>query len=323
LAYIHTSFKSLKSEKVINAIFNEPNSIISGMNVFRVFHDVKRLRLYNFGGRKGIGQDISYQSFFGKNVEDGIKQLEQGTLKKNNAFGSGFTSGEKVTIGCSVKGKVWAYLRGNLKELNDWCENLGSILTNNNINPNTVLKNTIIPIVITTRPTHTLPISVDWNSEIYRHPEHRYSFKIKQNEKTYELSDSELNIIDTDIENPIKFSWDCDDLSIVFEILLGTKLLDGRAVPDCKIIRIGNADASVNFGSKVEKIEEFLNEFHPIIFFINHFKILPISTYPHSTPFPPPRKSPIPKSPNLKLTPIHQSISALILFSPSHHYYTL
>lgn len=267
LAYIHTSFKSLKSEKLINAIFNEPNSIISGMNVFRVFHDVKRLRLYNFGGRKGIGQDISYQSFFGKNVEDGIKQLEQGTLKKNNAFGTGYTSGEKVSIGCSVKGKVWAYLRGNLKELNDWCENLGSILINDTINPNIFLKNTIIPTVITTRPIDTLPIAVDWNAEIYKHPEHRYSFKTKSNQKIYDLSNSELNVIDTNVENPIKFSWDCDDLSIEFEIILGTKLLEGESVPDCKILKIGNPDATVTYGSKQANIEDFLNEFYPVIFF--------------------------------------------------------
>ncbi|MFD2586751.1 MULTISPECIES: DEAD/DEAH box helicase [Flavobacteriaceae] len=267
LAYVHTSFKSLKSEKLINAIFDEPNSIINGMNVFRVFHDVKRLRLYNFGGRKGIGQDISYQSFFGKNVEDGIKQLEQGTLKKNNTFGTGYKSGEQVSIGCSVKGKVWAYLRGNLKELNDWCENLGSVLINPNINPNIFLKNTIIPTVIVNRPTHTLPITLDWNAEIYRHPEHRFLFKVKNSQKTYDLSYSELNIVDSNIEKPIKFSWDCDDLSIEFEIILGTKLVDGISTPDCKIVRIGNTDATVSYGSKVEKIEDFLNEFYPVIFF--------------------------------------------------------
>lgn len=267
LAYVHTSLSSFKSDKLVNAIFNDQNSIISGMNVFRVFHDVKRLRLYNFGGRKGIGQDISYQSFFGKNVEDGIKQLEQGTLKKNNAFGTGYTSGEKVSIGCSVKGKVWAYLRGNLKELNDWCENLGSILINQSINPNIFLKNTIIPEIITSRPTNTLPISADWNSEIYRHPENKYSFKLNSNGKTYDLSNSELNIIDSKVENPIKFSWDCDDLSIEFEIILGTKLIEGNPIPDCKILRISAADAIVSYGTKEARIEEFLNEFYPILYF--------------------------------------------------------
>jgi len=267
LAYVHTSLSSFNSEKLIDSIFRGQNSIISGMNVFRVFHDVKRLRLYNFGGRKGIGQDISYQSFFGKNVEDGIKQLEQGTLKKNNAFGTGYKSGEKVSIGCSVKGKVWAYLRGNLKELNDWCEKLGSVLIDQNINPNLFLKNTIIPEVIISRPTNTLPIAIDWNAEIYRHPEHRYNFKVKSNGKNYDLSYSELNIIDTKIESPIRFSWNCDDLSIEFELILGTKVLEGNLLPDCKIVRIGNTDATVNYGSKVEKIKEFFNEFPPIIFF--------------------------------------------------------
>ena len=267
LAYVHTSLSSFNSEKLIDAIFGKQNSIINGMNVFRVFHDVKRLRLYNFGGRKGIGQDISYQSFFGKNVEDGIKQLEQGTLKKNNAFGTGYKAGEKISIGCSVKGKVWAYLRGNLKELIDWCENLGSILIDQNINPNLFLKNTIIPEIIIIRPPNTLPITIDWNAEIYRHPEHRYNFKVKSIGKTYDLSYSDLNIIDTKIESPIRFSWNSDDISIEFELLLGTKLLEGNSVPDCKIVRIGNADASVNYGNKIKNITEFLNDYPPIIFF--------------------------------------------------------
>ena len=267
LAYVHSSFGSFKTEKLINAIFNEQSSIINGMDVFRVFHNVQRLRLYNFGGRKGIGQDISYQSFFGKNVEDGIKQLEQGTLKKNNAFGTGYKSGEQISIGCSVKGKVWAYLRGNLKELNDWFENLGSILTNEKINPNVVLKNTIIPVIITSRPKNTLPIIVDWNPEIYKHPEHRYSFKLKNNEKSYDLSFSELNVIDSKVEQPIRFSWDCDDSSIEFEIVLGTKLLEGSQMPHCKIVKISHGDATVSYGTKEAKIEEFLNEFYPIIYF--------------------------------------------------------
>ena len=129
------------------------------MDMFKIFHDVKRLTLYNVGARKGTGRDISFQSFFGKGVQDGLKLLEQGTLIKNNVFGVGFKDGEKISLGCSVKGKVWSYLRGNLNELTEWCQKIGDVLENPAINPNTVLENTLVPVVIDERPDVT-PIAI-------------------------------------------------------------------------------------------------------------------------------------------------------------------
>ena len=115
------------------------------MDVFKIFNEIKRLSVYNFGGKKGIGKDITFQSFFGCGVQDGLKLLEQGTLIKNNIFGIGFKDGEKITLGCSVSGKVWSYLRGNLSELTEWCKNIGEIITYRSIDPNTVLKHTLFP----------------------------------------------------------------------------------------------------------------------------------------------------------------------------------
>ena len=111
--FVNTSIKGLSKDKLIEAVFNTQasKSKIIGMNVFRVFHDVKRLTLFNVGARKGLGQDITFQNFIGKAVQDGIKSLEQGTIIKNNFFGVGYKEGEKISLGCSVSGKIWSYLR--------------------------------------------------------------------------------------------------------------------------------------------------------------------------------------------------------------------
>ncbi|KAA6334004.1 UvrABC system protein B [termite gut metagenome] len=78
--FINTSIKGLDSKRMLDSLFDGNVIKIDGMNVFRVFHNVKRLSLYNVGARKGIGRDITFQSYFGKDVQDGIKLLEQGTL---------------------------------------------------------------------------------------------------------------------------------------------------------------------------------------------------------------------------------------------------
>ena len=98
----------------MNAIFGEGNtSQVTGMNVFRIFHNVNRLSLYNVGTRKGIGQDITFQSYFGLKVfKNGIKLLEQegGALLLRITFSAlDCKRGEKISLGCSVKGKIWSY----------------------------------------------------------------------------------------------------------------------------------------------------------------------------------------------------------------------
>lgn len=162
---------------MINAIFGESFSLIDGMDVFKIFHDVKRLTLYNVGAKKGIGRDVTFQSFFGRGVQDGIDQLIQGTLIKNNVFGIGFKDGRSISLGCSVKGKIWSYLRGNLDELTKWFQEIGSIIINPNIDSNTVLENTLIPEIIVSKPMVT-PISVEWHQKMFEFAQNRYQMII-------------------------------------------------------------------------------------------------------------------------------------------------
>jgi len=117
LIFVNSTFKNFKIEKLLKVIFGSKLLQFEGEDVFRVLDGLKRYTVYNFGGRIGTGKDISFQSFFGKNVEDGLHQLEQNKLEKNNVFGVGYREGSSVSMGCSQKGKIWSYMRGNLKDL--------------------------------------------------------------------------------------------------------------------------------------------------------------------------------------------------------------
>lgn len=263
--FINTSIKDLKTDKLVQAIFGEENSKIKGMDVFRIFNDVKRLSIYNFGGRKGIGRDITFQSFFGRGVQDGLKLLEQGTLIKNNIFGLGFSEGEKITLGCSVSGKIWSYQRGNLSELTAWCKSIGEIVTDLNIDPNTVLKHTLFPETIIERPI-VMPIAVEWHQTMFKHPEHAYEITI--NENKYELSNIELSVVDVANNEPLRFSLDTPDESVVFELELGEKNVEGKQQPYHLIKKISLTPASISYGRTVkENLENFFQIFTPTIWF--------------------------------------------------------
>lgn len=266
LVFIHTSLKNLSTDKLVKAVFGDKFSMIKGMDMFKVFHDVKRLTLYNVGARKGTGRDISFQSFFGKGVQDGLKLLEQGTLIKNNVFGVGFKGGEKVSLGCSVKGKVWSYLRGNLNELTQWCQKIGDVLENPNINPNTVLENTLVPVTITERPD-AIPIAIEWHHEIYEYAGNRFVININGN--VYDLSNSELNIVDSPNNTPLRFSFKCEDYSIEYELILGTKMVDGEEVAFHEIKKDSIEEPTITYGNTTESLTNFLQILTPTIWFAN------------------------------------------------------
>lgn len=264
--FVNTSIKGLSKDKLIEAVFNTPasKSKVTGMNVFRVFHDVKRLTLFNLGARKGFGQDVTFQNFIGKAVQDGIKSLEQGTMIKNNFFGVGHKEGEKISLGCSISGKIWSYLRGNLNELTSWCKNIGDTISNENIDPNIVLKNTLAITKIISRP-QIIPVMVDWNPDMYDFSEAR--FEIRVNGISYDLSNSELNIIEDDVANPLQFSFDTSDVRIVFEIELGAENVNGQNIPYYKIIKKTDIDGYVFYGGTRQSIDSFLQEFAPTVWF--------------------------------------------------------
>ncbi|GAB5566110.1 MAG: hypothetical protein Wins2KO_31730 [Winogradskyella sp.] len=264
LVFIHTSAKEISTDKLMDAIFVNEFSPIKGMDVFKIFHNVKRLTLYNVGARKGIGKDISFQSFFGRGVQDGIKHLEQGTLIKNNIFGVGFKEGERISLGCSVKGKIWSYLRGNLNELIEWCREMGDILENSDIDPNTVLENTLIPVTVFERPDVS-PISVDWHPMMYQYAENRFEFII--DDVIYDMSDSELNIMESPLNEPIRFSFSTEDNQIEYQIILGSQVIDEETVGTFEIQKLSDKDPIVEYGTNSISLTDFLQKFTPTIWF--------------------------------------------------------
>jgi superfamily II DNA or RNA helicase len=268
--FINSSIKGLKSKALIKNIFSENVCKIDGMNVFRIFHNVKRLSLYNVGARKGIGRDITFQSYFGRDVQDGIKLLEQGTLIKNNIFGIGHKEGEKLSLGCSVKGKIWSYMRGNLSELTSWCKDIGETLEDDTIDPNTVLKNTLKIEKIARRP-NVMPIATDWHPDMYMYPDNRYVIFVNGNR--YDLSDSELSIEERDISESLQFSFNTSDCKIIFELELGEQTIDGQKTFFHKIHKVTNIDVKISYGNHVQNLEDFFQEYTPTIWFADESQL--------------------------------------------------
>jgi superfamily II DNA or RNA helicase len=263
--FLNTSIKGFSGISLMESIFETGSTTqISGMNVFRIFHNVNRLSLFNVGTRRGIGQDVTFQSYYGKGVQDGIRELEQGILIKNNIFGVGYKEGEKVSLGCSVKGKIWSYQRGNLDELTKWCRDIGEIVSDNTIDPNVVLKNTLEIEKLYQRP-NVMPILIDWNPEMYENIENKYSIFI--NGVNSEFAFVELNLVDpsVNINQSLKFAIETENESVQFEIEIGLRQVTNE--PYYTVNQLTNQNCTIQYGNKNESLVRFFQETTPTIWF--------------------------------------------------------
>ncbi len=265
LLFIHSSDKGSHYKELANAIIGDNSILIKDENVFRTFYNIDRVKLFNLGLRKGLGKDITFQSYYGKGVQEGLSLAEEKSGINNNVFGVGFENGNMTSIGCSRKGRIWSYSRGTINQFLNWCDEIAIKLTNEEIDPNNILfKNTIKPHKVSIRP-NAYPISVDWHHNIYKTVEDKVVFNIKGID--YDLSNIELNTLNPDNDSPLCFSLDTDMDSIAFQLNLSETPVNGNILFSFDILKTAIIDGTVKMGSKNYSVTEFFNEFPPKFWF--------------------------------------------------------
>lgn len=265
LLFINSSEKGSHYQDLAKAIIGNDAIMLKDENVFRSFHNVDRVKLFNVGLRKGQGKNITFQSYYGRGVQEALTLSEEKSGINNNVFGVGFELGEVTSIGCSRKGRIWSYSRGTINEFLDWCDKIGEKLSNVNIDPNEILlKNAIKPKKISSRPS-LVPITVDWNHEVYRDIETKISFHTSG--EKFDLSNSELNIISPTTNGDLLFSFDTETINISLKVNLAEQTINGENIFSFEIEKVAGVNATVEIGTKSFTLQDFFNEYPPQIWF--------------------------------------------------------
>ena len=116
-----------------------------------------------------------------------------------------------------------------------------------------------------------LPIAADWHPDMYMYPENRYTISINGN--NYDLSDSELSIVEIDMSESLQFSFDTSDCKIIFELELGEQIIDGQKIFFHNIRKITNIETTIYYGIHYQSLEDFFQEYTPIIWFADESQL--------------------------------------------------
>lgn len=253
LLFINASDNAGVYTDLARAIIGDTAELINKIDVFKAFHGIERIRLQNVGLKKFLGRNISFSMHTGNDIEEALALADKEDAEKAFVQGTGYEDGEKTSLGCSYKGRIWSKKRGDIKDLIDWFHSVGNKVIRADIDPNVILKDTLTPNSIAMRPV-VLPFAVDWDENVFLNPEEKIVFEINGMET--EFYNTELELIDASEKGDLIFALTTPDISIKFKQIL----FNNGKFDDFRIERIAGANETyiVRIGRKQFVLEDFL-----------------------------------------------------------------
>ncbi|WP_294670051.1 DEAD/DEAH box helicase family protein [uncultured Fluviicola sp.] len=265
LLFINSSDNGSLYGELAKAIIDESAELIKGINVFKTFHNVKRTRLQNVGLRYFLGKNVRFRMHVGSDVAQAISVVDEKKGEKAFVMGVGYENGNQVNLGASYKGRIWNKLVGDLMSFKKWCINLGNKLADPDIDPNQILKETLIPSLVTAVPQN-MPVWIDWDEEMYMYSETRYQFEIDG--AFFDLSKIEIQLENPQIGGPLMFSISSESKKATFEIELFENTTDPENIfPDYRIILRSRNNVEALYGNTKEPAIKFFENKTPMIWF--------------------------------------------------------
>lgn len=178
LLYINSSNNGSTHDKLAEALVGNNISLYNEGDIYRVLHNVFQLELFNLGLKSHLDGPISFTMYAGNGIVKGLSEIEKG-MHSSNLFGTGYEDGEKITIGCSNKGRVWTKLVKSIPDYCDWCDKTGMKLLNETINTKNIFDFIQKPERISKFLEGKIPISIKWNEKFYYDPQSAvYNFNL-------------------------------------------------------------------------------------------------------------------------------------------------
>lgn len=264
LLFINSSDNESLYKELAEMAIQDP-VLINKMDVFKALHNIKRIKLQNVGLKLFLGKDIRYRMSVGSDIGEALPLTEKQRSQKAYIVGAGYEDGNPVNIGCSYKGRIWTKLQGNIKQLKDWCSNVGDKLINPNIDANEILKECLVPTMISEMPK-VVPIGVDWDYEIYINAETKCEFKYGKS-SSFNLGEVEFLIERYEVGSEIRLSLQSDIFTIPIRYTVFERTESDPTYPDYKFEILTDEEVEVHFGTKKFSLVQFLETYTPTIWF--------------------------------------------------------
>jgi len=163
LCLYSSDYKGVRSEKLAQIITDDQTELVSGTPIFNILNNVE-LPLVKSLGSSRIGA-ISFTSYFGPNVTEGLALIEKAESELNNLACLGYENGERVIWGGTQRrGKVWQQKAGTIAEWIEWTKATWAKVTKKGEEQANVIRDFLKPEKLD-KPYSSHPITVQWGEQ--------------------------------------------------------------------------------------------------------------------------------------------------------------
>jgi superfamily II DNA or RNA helicase len=249
LLYINSSDNTSVHQELAEAVCGEGTERIRGEKVYRVMANIDRLVPTNVGVLDVRSRARRFSMHVGADVSEGFPVAEAQTKTKTNIFAYGFEDGKRVSVGGSLKGRVWSYrVAPSLKHWMDWCDDVGGKLTDDSVSVDEVMRHFIRPKEVRERP-ELVVLGLEWPWELFLSTSEEV--RIEYGGKSWPIIDVELQVPSFDSTGPVRFKVTTPDWALDYEARFGATKID--------FIPLGD-DARVTVRETVESLSAFLGK---------------------------------------------------------------
>lgn len=163
--FIYSSdYKSMRIEKMAQEITDEKTELLSGPVIFNILNNVELPLVKNLGSSR-VGA-ISFTSYFGPNVTEGLASIEKAESALNNIACLGYEDGERVLWGGTQRrGKVWQQTSGTISEWIKWCSRTWLKVSKEDEIDANITRDFLRPEKLI-QPHTSMPIAVQWGEQV-------------------------------------------------------------------------------------------------------------------------------------------------------------
>jgi len=257
LLFINTSNNEAPHEDLAMAVAGTDVELIRGTAVFRSFSGLNRLLLQTLGLSHVLGRVIRFTMHVGADVPAGLAEAHTENKVKTNIFASGFANGERVTVGCSRKGRIWSRrVAKDLLEWVSWCREMGAKMDDVAFSEEEILKHSIVPEDIEKRP-HLMPLAIEWPDEFYALD--KTPIRIQFGEREHDFQDVGMLLVGPDLVSPIRFRLYTSNESSQYELRFLKTHVD--------YVRVEGPDVKILIGKRRKILSEWFSRYPPIVRF--------------------------------------------------------
>lgn len=260
LLYINSTNNGSTHSGLANYVVSGQKSLFNEANIYRCLDNIFQLELFNLGLKSILDGPISFTMYAGNGIVTGLDEIDNNKTS-SNLFGVGYENGDKVTIGCSSKGRVWTKLVKSIPEFCSWCDKLGTKLLDESIDTKDIFKFIQKPEQIEMLPEDKVPVSIRWSEEFYYHPTRFIC-------KEHPIVDFRIEFLSY-TKTSIRFLVKVDK----YEAMYSLNLLDNKTSRVYQYELQEGFPITVHHKNELKELSELFKDYPPIIWFHDNSKM--------------------------------------------------